>query len=145
MYWGNFQIWKQSVNSTLICLVGCSIGTLTVEFFFNKINNWFLVLFATYFAGLISCLVFVLLWEIVFNKMELKNAFKHSYKMSFSSILIMVVSENFIMLYVFPEFSTNSMQMNLNYEIREMLVAMSFGFFLSLPYNYYQLQKKNNK
>ena len=85
----------------------------------------------------------MVLWEIIFHKMSFKDAIKHSYKMSLVTIAIMIISENLIMTFVAPLFSSHQMKMQINtmHGFSLMLIAMSFGFLLSLPYNYYQLQK----
>ncbi len=40
-----------------------------------------------------------------------------------------------------PKFQAHEMLMNTSHSYGAMLLAMSLGFVLSLPYNYYQLQK----
>ena len=140
MNWTNIQILKQSAISTIICLIGCSIGVIGVAFYFIN-YSWLFVLLASLIAGLISCMVFMIIWEMVFHKMNFKDAVKHGYKMSIVPILIMIISENIIMLYIVPKFSSYQMNMTTAYNFKIMLLAMGFGFLLSLPYSYYQLQK----
>jgi hypothetical protein len=142
MNWTDFKIWKQSFISTFICLAGCSIGVMGTAFYLVN-YNWFFVLLVSLIAGFISCMIFMVLWEIIFHKMSFKDAIKHSYKMSLVTIAIMIISENLIMTFVAPLFSSHQMKMQINtmHGFSLMLIAMSFGFLLSLPYNYYQLQK----
>lgn len=122
--------------------MGCSIGAMGTAFYLIGYNLLF-VLLISLIAGFISCMVFMILWETIVHKRNLKEAIKHSYKMSLVSILIMMLTENLILLFVIPKFSSHQMQMNMgaSHDLGMMAVAMSFGFIFSLPYNYYQLQK----
>ena len=138
--WLDKKVWKQSVISTLICLLGCTIGVMGTTFYLINYDLVF-VLVASLIAGFISCMTFMVAWEVIFHKMNLTDAIKHSYKMSLVSILIMIISENIIMLLILPKFSPHQMHMNTGHGLGIMLFAMSFGFLLSLPYNYYHLQK----
>ncbi len=69
--------------------------------------------------------------------------------MSLVSMLIMMLAENIILLYIAPQFLSHQMngtgihQMDTHatQTFNIMLIAMTSGFLLSLPYNYYQLQK----
>ncbi len=140
MNWRDIQTWKKSLVSTFICLLGCSIGTMAVSLYLIN-YHWFFVLPVSLVAGFISCMLFMLAWEIVFHKMSFQEAVQHSYKMSIVTILIMIISENSILLFIAPRFLSHQMEMHASHNFKMMFFAMSCGFLLSLPYNYYQLQK----
>lgn len=140
MNWSNLQVWKQSFISTSICLIGCSIGTMGTTYYFMNYNRY-LILLASFIAGIISCIFFMVIWDMIFAKMNFKDAFKNSYKMSFVSILIMIITENILILFIAP---TDHMHMNTIHSFLIMGLAMGCGFLLALPYNYYQLQKNGN-
>lgn len=103
--------------------------------------NLLLVLLISLIAGFITCMIFMIAWEVAVHKMNLKEAIKHSYKMSLVSIMIMMLTENLILLFVIPKFSSHRMDMGATHDFGMMAIAMGFGFIFSLPYNYYQLQK----
>lgn len=143
MNWSDIQIWKQCFISTFICLIGCSIGTMGTTFYLIS-YNWMLVLLISLVVGFITCMVFMVIWNMIFNKMNVKDAIIHSYKMSLVSILIMMLTENIIILFIAPMFSSHpmhDMSTMPSHNLMTMMLAMGLGFLLSLPYNYYQLQK----
>lgn len=144
MNWSDKNIWKQCFVSTFICLIGCSIGAMGTAFYLINYNLFF-VLLVSLGVGFISCLAFMVIWHMLFSQMNLKDSLKSSYKMSIVSILIMMLTENLILLFIIPKFSSHQMQvgmdMGLKHDLGMMAIAMSFGFLFSLPYNYYQLQK----
>lgn len=142
MNWLDIQIWKQCFISTFICLIGCSIGVMGTAYYLVGFNL-LLVLASSLIAGFITCMIFMIAWEVTVHKMNLKEAIKHSYKMSLVSILIMMLTENLILLFIIPKFSSHHMQMDMGatHDFGMMAIAMGFGFIFSLPYNYYQLQK----
>lgn len=143
MNWSDIQIWKQCLISTFICLIGCSIGTMGISFYLIS-YNWLLVLLISLLAGFITCMIFMVLWHTIFKNMSLKDSIISSYKMSLVSILIMMLTEMLIIRFVAPIFLShqmNDMSAMPSHNLITMVVAMSLGFVLSLPYNYYQLQK----
>jgi membrane protein YdbS with pleckstrin-like domain len=142
MNWLDIQIWKQSFISTLICLLGCSIGVMGTAYYLVGFNL-LLVLLISLIAGFITCMIFMIGWEVTVHKMNLREAIKHSYKMSIVSIMIMMLTENLILLFIIPKFSSHQMQIDMGarHDFGMMAIAMGFGFIFSLPYNYYQLQK----
>ncbi len=140
MNWKNVLRWKKSVVSTTICLVGCSLGSLSASYFLMDLS-WILVLFGSLVAGLISCIVFMIVWEVFVYKANFKDALQHSFKMSVVPMFLMIVSENVTMLLMTPESSHNQMDLGSLPGIKMMLFAMSFGFLVSLPYAYFVSHK----
>lgn len=140
MNWSDKNIWKQCIISTFICLMGCSIGAMGTAFYLINYNLFF-VLLVSLGVGFISCLAFMVIWQMLFPQMNLKKSFKSSCKMSIISILIMMLTENVIILFISPNFSTHDMDIHEENSYGTMIFAMSLGFLFSLPYNYYQLQK----
>ncbi len=143
MNWLDIKTWKQCIVSTLICLFGCSIGTMgTTAYLIHY--NWFIVLFSSFIAGFISCVLFMVLWQIIIHHVSFNDAVKMSVKMSVVSIFIMMLSESGIILIASSLNSEHQMHMHGNmHNYKVMIFAMSVGFLFSLPYNYYQLH--NNK
>lgn len=133
------QNWKQCFISTFICLIGCSIGVMGAAFYLINYNLFF-VLSISLIAGFFSCMLFMIIWETIFHKMNFKGAVKHSYKMSIISILIMMLTETIVILLIAPEFLSHQMLLNTMHGFSIMLLATGLGYLFSLPYNYYQLQ-----
>ena len=140
MNWFDKYTWKKCFISTFICLLACSIGAMSTAIYLMNYDWWF-VLSISIIVGFISCMIFMVIWEMAVHKMNFNDSVKHSFKMSIVSILIMILTENFILLYVFPKFSFTPMVMTGGHGFKMILFTMSFGFLLSLPYNYYYLQK----
>lgn len=110
-------------------------------------ENKLFVILVSFVAGFVSCVLFMVIWEMMVNKMNFKGALEHSYRMSIITIVIMVLTENLIILFIAPQFASHqrglgSTHMNSNHDFRTMVIAMSLGFLFSLPYNYYNLQKR---
>ncbi|PQJ09366.1 hypothetical protein CJD36_019150 [Flavipsychrobacter stenotrophus] len=142
MIWTEIGIWKRCLISTFICLIGCSIGVMGVMFYLVN-YPWLVVLLLSFICGLITCLLFMIGWDMLFNKMNFIASFRMSYKMSIISLSIMILSENAAMRLIAPISSTDQMHMHSNHNLQIMAIAMVIGFLLSLPYNYYILQKND--
>ena len=99
MNWLDTHTWKQCFISTFICLIGCSIGVMGTAYYLVGFNL-LLVLASSLIAGFITCMIFMIVWEVIVHKMNFKEAIKHSYKMSLVSILIMMLTENLILLFI---------------------------------------------
>ena len=134
MNWFDRQTWKNSFISTILCLIGCSVGVMSITYFLAN-NHWLLILVASFITGLITCTLFILLWNIIFRKMSFKMAFGQSFKMSFTSMSIMIITENIMMLLIHTDHTEAFSHMLL------MLIAMVAGFLIVLPYNYYASYK----
>lgn len=140
MIWTEKEVWKKCLVSTFICLIGCSIGVMGVMLYLIN-YPWLLILFLSFICGLITCMVFMIAWEMLFNKVNFKASFRMSYKMSIISLSIMILSENAVMFLTAPEFPHHQMQMHSYHMLPIMTIALGLGFLLSLPYNYFILQK----
>lgn len=140
MDWSNRQAWKNSSISTAICLVGCSIGTMGITFYLINFN-WFFVFLISLLVGFLSCLAFIIVWLMLFQKMNFITAVKSSFKMSLVSIIIMMLTENIIIHFVAPLLFSHQMHFNSAHSFSTMVIAMLFGFLFVLPYNYYYIQK----
>ena len=115
---------------------------------FYLINyNWFFVILVWLAAGFITSIVFMVIWDMLFRGINLEDSCRNSCKMSIVSMLIMMLAENMILLYIVPKFLSHQMAMagqplmHMQQSFIVMAIAMASGFLLSLPYNYYQLQK----
>ena len=140
MDWTDKQIWKQCFISTFICLLGFSIGAIGLAIYLIN-YNWIFVLLASFMAGFIACMALMIIREITFRKMNLKDAISHTYKISLVSILIMIVTEIVIMVFISPKLLLHQIHVTTTHNLITALFALGCGFLLSLPYNYYQLQK----
>ena len=142
MYWLSKQIWKNSIIATLLCFMGCSIGTMVINYYLNQIGlNRILILIISFIVGVVSCYLFIVGWSIFLRKMTLKESLKKSLKMSFISVAIMVATENLIMLLFDFQHTVHAFGKNYLHYLWPMLLAMGGGFLLALPYNYYVLSK----
>lgn len=104
-------------------------------------QNFWLAFAVSAVVGLLACVLFIIIWNVAFRKINFKDALKSSIKMSFVSMLIMIVAENLIMYFTRPQHMTDMQQHSAHNNWLMMIVAMAVGFLLALPYNYYQLSK----
>lgn len=142
MNWFNIQIWRKCFVSTLICLIGCSVGTMGTANYLRH-YNWPIVVFASFIIGYITCVIFMVLWQSVIHTMNFKAALKMSVKMSLVSIIIMMLTEISVMLINSSVFSNHQMHDTSQHNYGIMIAAMSLGFLFALPYNYHQLYNNN--
>jgi hypothetical protein len=140
MDWYDKLTWKNCIVSTSICLVGCSIGSMGVALFLTSINFFFILLISLV-AGLISCILFMIIWLILAQKMNFMESLKSSLKMSVVSMLIMMTTENLFVFFIIPKLYHHNLHANSTHNFMVMIIAMFFGFLFSLPYNYYHIQK----
>ena len=133
--WKCKRTWVKSVNNTLWCLLGCSIGDFGTILWFQLNNINFPVLGIMILAIINGIITSIILETIILTKqMDLRNAFKTAIGMSLISMIAMEVSMNIIdviftggaiiTLWVIP-------------------IMLIFGFLTPLPYNYWRLKKYN--
>jgi membrane protein YdbS with pleckstrin-like domain len=103
--------------------------------------NWLFVLLISISAGLSSSILFMILWHMLFQRMNFRDSLKSSLKMSVISMMIMILTENIIILFIAPKLFSHQMHMHSTHSFSTMAIAMLFGFLFSLPYNYYHIQK----
>lgn len=142
MNWLDLRIWGKSLISTIHCLIGCSIGSLTTIYFMAG-THWFLILVISFISGFISCLLFMVLWDIIFRKMKLNEAIKASLKMSFVSMCIMMLTENLVMVFSHSGNVRHEIHQHDSQNLLMMALAMAAGFLIVYPYNYYNFYKAN--
>jgi len=142
MLWNDISVWKKSMVATSICLVGCSVGVMGVMLYLVN-YPWMQVLAVSFFCGLVTCMAFMIAWDMLLHHMKFKDAFRMSYRMSIVSLSIMIIAENVAMLLMSEKSSGHQMHMNSSHNLPSMAIAMGAGFLLSLPYNYYIAQKHN--
>ncbi|MEY3236660.1 MAG: hypothetical protein RI883_761 [Bacteroidota bacterium] len=129
MDWTDKQTWKNCSILTTICLVGCSIGTMGVSMYLINFN-WFFVFLISMTEGFLSCMAFIIIWLILFQQMSFISALKNSYNISIVSMLIMMLTENIIILLIAPRLFSNQMNINSDYSFITMTIAILFGFLL---------------
>ncbi len=140
MNWLDKQTWENSFVSTFLCLVGCSVGTMGTLFYLAG-YNWLYGFAVSFLVGLFTSIIFIALWNIAFRQINFKEAIKSSFKMSIVSMVIIIVTENIIMLLTHSQHSARGMRGNYSDNLLIMFIAMSIGFLFALPYNYYILTK----
>lgn len=135
MNWKCKHTWKRSINNTLWCLLGCSIGDFGTIFLFQSIEHTFSISFVMSLAilnGLITSLILETL--ILLKQMNFKSAINTAFGMSFISMIGMELSMNI------TDIILTGGAMLTWWAIPIMLFV---GFITPLPYNYYKLKKYN--
>ena len=140
MNWFHLPTWGKSLISTSLCLVGCSIGSMTTIYLLAA-YHWLLILGISFIVGYISCAIFIFLWNIFFRKMKFREAFNSSSKMSFVPMCIMMLTENLVMIFIHSNHITHEMRGYGSHNLLIMVLAMAAGFLIVFPYNYYTLFK----
>jgi Domain of unknown function (DUF4396) len=140
MNWSDKQTWKNCFVSTFLCVVGCSVGTMGTSFYLAA-YNWLYGLVVSFLTGLFTCIIFIAFWNIAFRQINFKEAIKSSFKMSIVSMVIIIGTENIIMLLTHSQHSARGMRGNYSDNLVIIFIAMSIGFLFALPYNYYILTK----
>jgi hypothetical protein len=92
--------------------------------------NWFFVFLISMTEGFLSCMAFIIIWLILFQQMSFISALKNSYNISIVSMLIMMLTENIIILLIAPRLFSNQMNINSDYSFITMTIAILFGFLL---------------
>ena len=136
--------WKNCLVSTFICLVCCSIGTMGITVYLVN-YSWLFVLLVSTGVGLSSSIILMTFWHMLFQQINFRDSLNSSMKMSVVSMLIMILTEDIIILFIAPKFSSHQMNLDMPTHISDnfntMAIAMLFGFLFALPYNYYHIQK----
>ena len=135
MNWKCKHTWKNAINNTLWCLLGCSIGDFGTIFLFQSIEHTFSISFVMSLAilnGLITSIILETL--ILLKQMNFKSAINTAFGMSFISMIGMELSMNF------TDIILTGGAMLTWWAIPIMLFV---GFITPLPYNYYKLKKHN--
>lgn len=140
MNWLDKQTWKNCFIASFLCLVGCSIGTMGTLFYFAD-YNWLYNFIVSLLIGWLSCFLFIAFWNIAFRQINFIEAMKTSFSMSIVSMMIIIVTENIIMLITNSQHAAHGMQQNPSNNLLLMFIAMSVGLLFALPYNYYILSK----
>ena len=134
------QMWKESVTNTFICLMGCTVASMASTKYMRDLN-WFINLSISLLVALVASMLFLVLAQIWFRKMDIISAINHSYKTSIISVLIITFTEKLIVLYLAPILFSQQVQTNNRSDINTMLFALCLGFLLSLPLNHLQVLK----
>ena len=95
MNWNCKHTWKQAINNTLWCLLGCSIGDFGTIFLFQSIEHTFSISFVMSLAilnGLITSIILETL--ILLKQMNFKSAINTAFGMSFITMIGIDVAMN---------------------------------------------------
>ena len=132
-HWHCYHTWKKSINNTLWCLLGCSIGDFGTILFFQLNNIEWTTLNIMILAIINGLITSVILETFILSKqMQIIEAFKTALNMSFLSMIAMEISMNAVDWVI-----VGSAKL-VWWVIPIMLFA---GFIVPLPYNYWRLKK----
>ena len=134
-HWKCKYTWKKSINNTLWCLLGCSIGDFGTILFFQISEIILPTLFIMILAIINGLITSIILETLILSKqMTLHKAFSTAMGMSFISMISMetvmnmtdwiLTGEAKLVWWVIP-------------------LMLLFGFLTPLPYNYWRLKKYN--
>lgn len=138
--WLDGPTWRKCFAATFLCLIGCSMGTLGAGYYLAD-DNWLYALVVSFLAGLLASFTFIAMWNIAWRRMKIKEALKSSITMSLALMLIIITTENVVMYLMEQQHSIHGGRGNYPDDLLMMFIAMSLGFLLALPYNYYLLTK----
>jgi hypothetical protein len=132
--WKCKHSWKKASVNTSWCLLGCSIGDFSALYYFDRFvvdPNPYLVMVVAICCGLMTSIM--LETGIMYRQLKnLKESFKIAISMSFLSMVAMELAMNI------TDFALVGPG---NFEFWVMPIAMTAGFLVPLPYNYYRLKK----
>ncbi len=132
-HWHCYHTWKKSINNTLWCLLGCSIGDFGTILFFQLNNIEWTTLYIMILAIINGLITSIILETFILSKqMQIIEAFKTALNMSFLSMIAMEISMNAVDWVI-----VGSAKL-VWWVIPIMLFA---GFIVPLPYNYWRLKK----
>ena len=132
-HWHCYHTWKKSINNTLWCLLGCSIGDFGTILFFQLNNIEWTTLNIMILAIINGLITSIILETFILSKqMKIIEAFKTALNMSFLSMIAMEISMNAVDWVI-----VGSAKL-VWWVIPIMLFA---GFIVPLPYNYWRLKK----
>ena len=141
-FWSDNAIWKRAALNTTNCLIGCSIGDFGTIIFFQSFypeTNVLISMSIAMLNGLITSVVFEAVLLKIREGFGLLSAIKIAFGMSFLSMIAMELAEN----------ATDYFITKGNISTSEPLFwialccALTAGFIVPLPYNYYKLKKFN--
>ena len=132
-HWHCYHTWKKSINNTLWCLLGCSIGDFGTILFFQLNNIEWTTLNIMILAIINGLITSVILETFILSKqMQIIEAFKTALNMSFLSMIAMEISMNAVDWVI-----VGSAKL-----VWWVIPIMLFvGFIVPLPYNYWRLKK----
>ncbi|ORX67720.1 hypothetical protein K493DRAFT_131152, partial [Basidiobolus meristosporus CBS 931.73] len=153
-FWSDSTVWKRAGINTTRCLVGCSLGDLSMFMYLTHYHPDVSILYSMPLSmaaglGTSNALETVFLYyKERFN--SVKQAFRTAAGMSLISMLVMEASENLVNLY-----TTNQLVKATGCSLAELTLAnngvatlgsilsvsMLAGFLAPLPYNYFKLKK----
>ena len=132
-HWHCYHTWKKSINNTLWCLLGCSIGDFGTILFFQLNNIEWTTLNIMILAIINGLITSIILETFILSKqMQIIEAFKTALNMSFLSMIAMEISMNAVDWVI-----VGSAKL-----VWWVIPIMLFvGFIVPLPYNYWRLKK----
>ena len=132
-HWHCYHTWKKSINNTLWCLLGCSIGDFGTILFFQLNNIEWTTLNIMILAIINGLITSIILETFILSKqMQIIEAFKTALNMSFLSMIAMEISMNTVDWVI-----VGSAKL-----VWWVIPIMLFvGFIVPLPYNYWRLKK----
>lgn len=140
LFWKDPSSWKRAGKNTLNCLIGCSIGDFSMLFYLQHyhpdMSMWLVMVFAMS-AGLLTSITLETILLKLREGFNWPRALKVAFSMSFISMLAMELTENLVNIALTGgEVSAQSLWFWI-----ALLLSLTAGFLVPLPYNYYQLAK----
>jgi hypothetical protein len=139
--WSQWLLWKKSMVNTTVCLIGCSIGDLSMMSYLmmnHKGMNPMLMMSLAMITGLLTSILLESIILYAKDKLSVINSIKTALAMSFLSMLAMELAMNLT-----DYFLTYDKDLTLAnaYFWFAISISMFAGFITPLPYNYYKLAK----
>ncbi len=139
-FWTDAVKWKRASLNTVNCLIGCSIGDFGMMIYLQNNHPHLPMLLSMSLAmvtGLSTSVILETLILKIREKFSMQQALLTALSMSFISMLVMELAENFTDLLL----TGGNMPMHHPFFWIALVISMVAGFVVPLPYNYYKLKK----
>lgn len=140
--WNDFKIWKRAAFNTLNCLLGCSIGDLSMIIYlqhYYPTTPMLTQMILAVITGLITSIILETNLIHFREKINWNKALKIAISMSFISMVAMEITMDTTDFFI----TGGKMSLSNPYYWLAFLPSALLGFLVPLPYNYYQLKKHN--
>jgi hypothetical protein len=137
-FWTDRMTWIQAATNTTRCLVGCSVGDLSMLFITQSYGFSMPTSMAlSMTSGLTTSFALETFWLKTFNKMSLNKAAETAFNMSMISMLSMEAAENIVDL----SLTGGQFAPTEPWWWVALAASLGAGFVTPLPYNYYMIRK----
>ena len=137
-FWMDRTTWIQAATNTTRCLVGCSVGDLSMLFITQSYGfSMSASMILSMASGITTSFALETFWLKTFNNMSLHKAAETAFGMSLISMLSMEAAENLVDLAL----TGGQFVPSEPWWWGALAMSLSAGFVTPLPYNYYMLRK----